>query len=293
MASNLGFKGIGVRQTGSEIVIWANLPASGGGFVNSGTTDLLLFELQSDGTFKVFDFSTNLFTTGVPTTSQEAMTYRRAGGNTIDTGLWTYAQSTLTGFTVGAMYFAQVYNASAIQQYQLIAFQYGSAEGDLVVAPISTGVGYLDVLAQSGITISTPPYTATSGSPIYAPINYTLQQPFSQTGFADASWTQILFTVQTPQGKNLLQVQVTNGGQADDGLTIGPAGTSKTDGSITGVVTSPFGFTVNIDPAGMNIPQGQYNWEATLFDSTPSKQRLGFGSFLAMSSLWAAAAKNS
>ena len=51
---------------------------------------------------------------------------------TVATGLWTYALSTLTGFTVGGNY-RYLVTASLASAAQMGRFVYGSAEGDLTV----------------------------------------------------------------------------------------------------------------------------------------------------------------
>jgi hypothetical protein len=158
------------------------------------------------------------------------------------------------------------------------AFSGVGVESNALSLPSPAPAGY------GGIISGSSAFTAANGTPIQVPVNYTFTQAFSFASLNDASWTQILFTIQTNQKVNLLQVQLSNPPQGDDGLSIRPTGASLGDGSITGVATSPFGFTVNIDPTGMNIPPGTYNWEATIFG--PGKQRPAFGTFQAMSAVW-------
>lgn len=138
-AVNTGFKGIDVRQTGNELVFRAFLQTAAGALLTSGTVNFYIMELQSDSTIKTYDFSDNTVKTGAVTTENLAATYRKSNNATTDTGLWTAALATLTGFTVGAMYFVRVNCSTASPTDQMIIFQYGSAEGDLTVTADGTG----------------------------------------------------------------------------------------------------------------------------------------------------------
>ena len=142
--ANTGVKGINVRQTGAAIVIRASLKDSTGANITSGTTNLRLYELQSDGTLSSYDWATNTFKTTALTTENQSMSHRTGNNGTTNTGVWTYAVSTLTGFTNGAIYIAKIVNSGASPTEQEHVFQYGSAEGDLVVTANGTGVGELN-----------------------------------------------------------------------------------------------------------------------------------------------------
>ncbi len=139
--ANTGFKGIDVRQTGNQLVFRAFLQDSLGAIVTSGTTTLYLYELQSDGTLKSYDFNDNTFKTGALTTETQTATHRQGNNSTTNTGVWTYALSTLTGFTVGGIYIARIKNTNASPTDHTREFQYGSAQGDLVVTSTGTGTG--------------------------------------------------------------------------------------------------------------------------------------------------------
>lgn len=145
--SNTGFKGIDVRQTGGELVFRAFLTASGA-VLTAGTTNLNLYELQSNGALKTYDFSTNTFVTTTVTTLNQTMSQQAGNNGAQNTGIWTFSLSTLTGFTVGAMYFAQVLNSSADTPVQTREFLYGSEQGDLVVTANGAGIGELNVDVQ-------------------------------------------------------------------------------------------------------------------------------------------------
>ncbi len=152
--ANTGFKGVDVRQTGSQLVFRVSLKDSSGVRLTTGTTTLYLYELQSDGTLKSYDFNDNSFKTGTLTTETATMTHRSGNNGATTTGIWTYALSTLTGFTVGGIYFAAVRNSGATPAQQEREFQYGGDQGDLVVTANGTGVGELntDVKMIKGTT---------------------------------------------------------------------------------------------------------------------------------------------
>lgn len=143
--ANTGFKGVNVRQTGNELVFRAFLQNSSGALVTTGTTNIYLIEMQSDGTIKTYDFNDNTFKSTACTTENLAMTYRKSNNAATDTGLWTAPLSTLTGFTAGGIYLARVNNSGAYPTDQMREFQYGGAEGDLVTTANGTGVAELNV----------------------------------------------------------------------------------------------------------------------------------------------------
>ncbi len=140
----LAQKGIDVRQTGTHLAFRALLQDSAGALVTGGTTSLYLYELQSDGTLKSYDFNDNTFKTTALTTETLGLTHRKGNNATTDTGLWTGILSTLSGFTVGGIYFARVKNTGASPADQVREFQYGSEQGDLVVTANGSGVGELN-----------------------------------------------------------------------------------------------------------------------------------------------------
>ena len=151
-------KGIDVRRTGGTLVFRALLQDSTGAIVTSGTTTLYLYELQSDGTIKSYDFNDNTFKATALTTETLAMTHRKGNNATTNTGLWTATLATLTGFTVGAVYFVEVNNTGASPANQVREFQYGSDQGDLITTAGATGVAYVQsdaTLWKTG-TIPTP-----------------------------------------------------------------------------------------------------------------------------------------
>lgn len=141
--ANTGFKGIDVRQTGTALVFRAFMQTSAGAKETTGPVVVSLYELQSDGTLKSYDFADNTFKTTALTTATLALTHRQGNNSTVNTGIWSAALATLTGFTVGGIYFAQFNDTLASPTDQTREFQYGGAEGDLAVTSGATGVAYL------------------------------------------------------------------------------------------------------------------------------------------------------
>lgn len=132
----MSFQGVDVRATTDRLVFRALLLDSASAFVTTGTTVLRLHEIQTDGTFKTYDFDDNTFKTGACTTPTSAMTHRTGNNATYDTGVWTVALTTLTGFTVGNIYLATVNNSLATAPNQVREFQFGNAEGNLLVSAL-------------------------------------------------------------------------------------------------------------------------------------------------------------
>lgn len=141
MPTNTGFKGIDVYQTANQLVFDTFLQNSAGGLVTGGTTTVRIYERQSDGTYKQYDFSNNTFTTGTPTTPSQTASYQKTSSNTNDTGLWTLVVSTLTGFTLGATYRVHFNNSNAFPTDQMRAFQFGASEGD-DASTYASGIAY-------------------------------------------------------------------------------------------------------------------------------------------------------
>lgn len=122
-----GISGIDVRNVASRLLFRVFLVDALQSLVSSGNVTLSLFELQDDGTLKTFDFNDNTFKTTTVTTYSVAMTNRTANNGVQPTGIWTYALTTVSGFTNGAIYFAQVYSEQAANHYQTREFQYAGS----------------------------------------------------------------------------------------------------------------------------------------------------------------------
>lgn len=147
--ANTGHSGIDLLQTANRLIFDAFLQDSAGNLVTSGTTSLYIYEVQDDGTLKSYDFSSNTFKTTALTTETASMTHRTGNNSTTNTGLWTYALSTLSGFTVGAKYYARIVNSGASPVTgEMRAFQFGGAEGDMVV---TAGALDANVTALNGV----------------------------------------------------------------------------------------------------------------------------------------------
>lgn len=129
----MGFKGIDNRQSGDRVLTEALLLDSSNAIVTTGTATVRYYELQSDGTLKSFDFSSNTFKTTALTTATASLTHRTGDNATVNTGIWTYAQTTVSGFTRGNVYYEVVEHSSAVPTVQVRKFQYGEGEGDLTV----------------------------------------------------------------------------------------------------------------------------------------------------------------
>src|SRR5574343_2108750 len=127
----MGAKGILVRQTGDRVLFRESLKDSSGEKITTGTTTLRIFELQTDGTLKSYDFNDNTFKTTALTTATASMTHRTGNNSTYNTGLWTYALTTVSGFTTGNIYIYSVENTASTPPVIEREFQYGGAEGDM------------------------------------------------------------------------------------------------------------------------------------------------------------------
>lgn len=139
-------QGIDVRQTANRLVFRVLLVDSDGAIVTTGTTNLKLYELQDDGTLHSYDWDDDTFKATALTTEDQAMTHRQGDNSTTDTGIWTYALTTVSGFTAGNVYIAYASNSNATPAQQGREFQFGNAQGDLTVtaARLNTNVEAMD-----------------------------------------------------------------------------------------------------------------------------------------------------
>ena len=130
-----GNRGINARQSGTRIIVRELLLDNAGAKVVSGTTTVRCWELQTDGTLKTYDFSSNTFKASAITTSTATATHQTAPteGAVYNTGLWDYVFSTVTGFTVGEIYIMEFSNTGASPVAIQRQFQYGGGDGDFVV----------------------------------------------------------------------------------------------------------------------------------------------------------------
>jgi hypothetical protein len=119
----MSFQGVDIRQTGDRILFRAYLQDLYGNDLATGTANVRVYELQSDGTLKSYDWSSNTFKTGALTTENQALTHRTGNNGTTNTGLWSFALATLTGFTAGNIYIAKVIHSTGVAQER--EFQFG------------------------------------------------------------------------------------------------------------------------------------------------------------------------
>lgn len=126
----MGFKGINVRQTGDRLLFRALLQDNTGALITTSTAAMRIYELQNDGTLKSYDFNDNTFKTTALTTATQNLTHRTGNNSTVNTGIWTFALTTVTGFTIGNIYLFNVNHSSAVPTDQVREFQYGDTEGD-------------------------------------------------------------------------------------------------------------------------------------------------------------------
>jgi hypothetical protein len=136
----MGFKGLFIRQSADRIEFTEVLKDATGP-ITSGTTSLKIYELQNDGTLKSYDFNDNTFKTTALTTDTASMTHRTGNNGTVNTGLWSYSLTTVSGFTLGNIYISSVSNTANMPATIEREFQYGTVDGDQSM----TTVPYLDI----------------------------------------------------------------------------------------------------------------------------------------------------
>lgn len=129
--ANTGYKGIDIRQTSSRLVFRASLKDATGAKLTSGATTYRLYELQDDGNLLSYDFNDNTFKGTALTTATASMAHQQGNNDTHDTGIWTAALTTITGFTDGAIYLIQINNSGAAPTDQEREFQFGSVQGEV------------------------------------------------------------------------------------------------------------------------------------------------------------------
>lgn len=163
-------RGIDIRQSTDRLVFRVSLKDADGAKVTTGTTELRVYRVEDDGTLDVYDWTTDDFVaTGSGTPDDETtMTHRQrrdSSGADVDTGIWTAVLSTLTNWTSGQIYIAQVTNSGAVPESQEREFQFGGVEG----AQFSTATTDLNLAADA---ILVRDWTSVSGTP---PDRCTLQ----------------------------------------------------------------------------------------------------------------------
>lgn len=122
-------QGIDIREPSAVIVEELLLDADGA-IITSGAATLRIAERQSDGTLRTFDFNDNTFKTTTVTTETAAPTHRQLNNGATDTGVWTFVQSTVGGFTAGRVYLTFVEHDD-LPSPIVRKFQWGIASGSL------------------------------------------------------------------------------------------------------------------------------------------------------------------
>lgn len=205
------YRGIDVRDIDTGMIFRAFLIDSTGAMVTAGTAYLSLFELQTDGTLKTFDWAAGagqytFKAAGLNAGGhQVAMTHRtgiQTGDAALNTGLWTVALTTLTGFTAGRTYIFSVYHASASpttqgRQFQAgggiqsdVAFWIGTAPLALssqqvqAVVPITQKVD-VETIKAKGVTVDS------GGTTFPASVAATGEAATAASGLAAAIDTQL------------------------------------------------------------------------------------------------------
>ena len=162
MPAATGFSGVDIRLAGGSLVFRASLKDSTGAKVITGTTSLRIYELQDNGTLKTFDWGVGqgaghqyTFQSGVLGTETQDMSIQKAANNATNTGIWTWALSTLTGFTPSAIYIAQVTNSGASPESQEREFQFSGSIECLVQHSGKAQAGAAGTITLAGTASST------------------------------------------------------------------------------------------------------------------------------------------
>lgn len=159
----MSFRGVDIRETGDRLIFRALLLNANGEALSGGTSVVRIFELQSDGSLKSYDFNDNTFKTTSLTTATATPTHQQGNNATYNTGIWTYVLSTLTNFTVGNIYIVQFYNSAAIPALQSREFQFGSgvlADTVLIKGVDATPLSKSQNAIAYGIASGTPTTTS-------------------------------------------------------------------------------------------------------------------------------------
>jgi hypothetical protein len=170
----MAWGGINVLKSGDRIVFEIDLYDDVGAVLAGGTTLMYLLEVQNDGTLKTYDFSDNTFKTTTPAAATQALTHRTASNGTINTGIWTFALTTLTGFTVGNEYIIFVVNANSSPGSVKKKFLFGGTDRDTPVQSVlADGVAHGGTIGSSTATLALSRIVATSQTTDTPALNLT------------------------------------------------------------------------------------------------------------------------
>lgn len=163
--TNIGHKGIDVRQTGNGLAFRFGLLDSNGDPITTAATIYIAEVEKNDATISLYtlDFTADgggayPFTSGACTQATASSYEMKLNNNTVSTGLHGFGlTATQCGnFTAGAMYIVAVYHASASPKWQWREFQYGSGVlADLIDAPNATALAAVaDALLNRDMSIA-------------------------------------------------------------------------------------------------------------------------------------------
>jgi len=120
-----------IIQTGDTSILFrAALFDATNAKITAGSATMRLWHIvPTTGAIESYDFNDDTFKTTALTTPTLALTHRTTDNSTYNTGTWTVRHATLTAFTIGDKYIAEISHASLPHSLQM-EFQYGGAEGD-------------------------------------------------------------------------------------------------------------------------------------------------------------------
>jgi hypothetical protein len=233
-------RGVDVRQAGPLLFDASFVSSSTGAPVTTGSASAQLFEVQSDGSLKAFDFSTNLFIVAGsnPVTATIALTQQATGSGATASGYWSAVLSTTTALTPGGIYLITYTVPAGAAPYAMRKIQFGLAEGDISVDTL----GRIDVGKILG--------TASAGAAGFMGIDWGhVNAPTTAVALSGTTiGTVTTYTGNTPQtGDNFARIGALGAGltalaQASAltslTTTVGAAGAGLTGIPFTGVATS-------------------------------------------------------
>lgn len=147
-------EGIDIREP-SAVTTAGLLTDTDGALITTGTANVMLLEIQSDGSLKTFDFNDNTFKSTTVTTRVSAATHRQANNGAVNTGIWSHVQSTVSGFTAGNRYIEVIEHTSLVTSIMRL-FQWGNK---------STSFNLFSNVSQTGLAAAK--YAGPAGPGVY------------------------------------------------------------------------------------------------------------------------------
>lgn len=154
-------QGIDIREP-SDVRVRELLLDSDGAIITTGTATVKIAEVHTDESLRTFDFNDNTFKATAVTTETANLTHCTLDNATIDTGIWTFRQTTVGGFTAGNLYLTIVEHADLVSPI-VRTFQWGIASGsldlfsdevDLIDAPNATALAAMAIAVWDAATRS-------------------------------------------------------------------------------------------------------------------------------------------